>query len=155
MSLSMRALQRHGLRPALLLIALVLLREPVLAANPNNEDQNKLASLQHKIDELNQAGKYGDAIPLAEERVKLVEKSLGREHLDTAVAVNALATLYAHTGNYTKAEPLLRRGLEIREKALGPEHPDAAKSLSNLASLHVMMGDYAKAEPLYQRALKI
>jgi tetratricopeptide (TPR) repeat protein len=155
MSLSMRAFQRHWLQAGLLLIALVALREPVVAANLSRADQAKLSSLQQKIEELYRAGKYGEAIPVAQNALKLVETTIGSERPETAVACDKLGELYRKNGEYAKAKPLCERGLEIREKVLGPEHPGTATSLNNLALLYDEMGNYAKAEPLYQRALKV
>ena len=114
----------------------------------------KLLSLNKQVTELYQAGKFNEAIPIAQEFLALSEKALGPDHEYTAAGFNTLGTLYYSMGNYTKAEPLFQRGLTIREKALGPNHPDTATSLNNLALLYSSLGNYAKAEPLYQRALK-
>jgi CHAT domain-containing protein/Tfp pilus assembly protein PilF len=155
MSLSMRACQRHGLQAGLFLIALVALREPVFAANPSRADQAKLSSLQQKIDELNHAGKYRDAIPLAQDALKLVESTKGPESLETEAACDKLGGLYLDNGDYAKAEPLYERALRISEKVLGREHGRTGTSLNNLAWLYYKMGSYSKAEPLYRRALAI
>ena len=72
MSLSMCALQRHGLLVGLLLVALVCLREPVGAADPGRRS-SRVSSLQQKIKELDRAGKYREAIPIAEEHLKLID----------------------------------------------------------------------------------
>jgi tetratricopeptide (TPR) repeat protein len=138
-----------------LVIAFVAFSRAGLAAGVSSEGQAKLSSLQQKIDELDHAGKYRDAIPPAEERLKLVESAVGSDHPDTAASCNTLGELYRKNGDYTKAEPLDQRALKIREKALGLEHPDTAQSLNDLARLYDEKGDYVKAEPLYQRALKI
>jgi tetratricopeptide (TPR) repeat protein len=155
MSLSMRALPRRWLQAWLLLIALVSLREPVVAADPSQTDQAKLSSLQQKIEELDHAGNYHEAIPLAQDALKLVESTVGSERPETAAACDKLGELYRKNGDYAKAKPLCKRGLEIREKVLGADDAHTAQSLNNLAALYYSIGDYAKAEPLDQRALKI
>jgi tetratricopeptide (TPR) repeat protein len=111
--------------------------------------------LTQRIVELYKAGKYQDAIPLAEQILAYKERVLGPENPDTASALNDLAELHRAMGNYVRAESLYRRALKIREKAFGPEHPATARSLNNLAELYRYMGDYAKAEPLDERAVKI
>ena len=121
-------------------------------AAPASEDP---AALNAEAVRLYQAGRYADAIPLAERVLALREKGLGPEHPDVAGSLHNLARLYKSMGDYAKSEPLYQRSLAIREKALGPEHPDVAISLNNLALLYKSMGDYAKAEPLYQRSLAI
>jgi tetratricopeptide (TPR) repeat protein len=119
------------------------------------DNSAKRSSLYKKFIELRQAGKFKEAIPIAQENLELTEKALGPDHPQTAIALNNLAELYDSTGDYVKAEPLLQRALKINEKALGPDHPDTATNLFNLAGLYQSTGGYAKAEPLLQRALTI
>ncbi len=111
--------------------------------------------LNKQVIQLYGAGRYEEAIPLAQRALAIREKALGPEHPDTAVSLNNLAELYSATGDYAKAEPLYQRALAIHEKARGHEHPDTATSLNNLAYYHRRTGDYAKAEPLYLRSLEI
>jgi tetratricopeptide (TPR) repeat protein len=156
MSLFMRALQRHGPRIGLLFSAIIAFREPLFAADhPNQNDQKKLSSLRQKIEELDRAGKYREAIPFAQDALKFAESTMGSEVPETGAACSQLGDLYRENGEYAKAKPLFQRALKIDEKALGPEHPYTGTIVNNLAVLYYSMGDYAKAEPLYQRALKI
>jgi CHAT domain-containing protein/Tfp pilus assembly protein PilF len=104
---------------------------------------------------LYRAGKYDEALPLAERALEIREKALGPDHPDIARSLNNLAILYHHKGDHAKAELLYQRGLAIWEEALGPDHPELAPNLNNLGALYFDKGDYAKAEPLYQRALAI
>src|SRR6266545_1569169 len=104
---------------------------------------------------LQRAGKYDEALPLAERALEIRERLLGTEHPDVAAAINSLAGIYSDRGKYVKAEPLYRRALNSREKAPGKDHPDTGASLNNLALLYRRQGKYAEAEPLYKRALDI
>jgi tetratricopeptide (TPR) repeat protein len=119
--------------------------------------QNRIAAdeLNKKVVELYQAGKYAEAIPLAQQALAIYEKALGPDHPDVPTALTNLAALHYQQGRYVEAEPLLKRALAIREKALGPDHPDVATALNNLAELYRDQGRYAEAEPLYKRALAI
>jgi CHAT domain-containing protein/Tfp pilus assembly protein PilF len=110
--------------------------------------------LHWRVYELQKAGKYSDAVPLAIQSLDLREK-VDPNNLHTAESLQELVTLYNRMGDYAKAEPLCKRALQIYEKALGPEHPVATQCLDNLATIYQEMGDYAKAEPLFQRALKL
>jgi tetratricopeptide (TPR) repeat protein/CHAT domain-containing protein len=121
------------------------------AAAPRDE----AAALQTKVEELYDAGKYADAIPLAQRALAIREKALGPDHPDVATSLYNLANLYHSQGRYAEAEPLYQRSLAIREKALGRDHLDVAASLNNLALLYHRQGRYADAEPLYQRSLAI
>ena len=152
----MPAIQRHGLQVGLLLSALVALPQPVVAADRlSRSDQKKLSLLQQKIEELDRAGKYREAIPLAQDALRLVESTMGSDSLEAGAACDKLGLLYLENGDYAKAEPLYERALRISEKALGREHGRTGTSLNNLAWLYYKMGSYAKAEPLYRRALAI
>ncbi|WP_437542210.1 CHAT domain-containing tetratricopeptide repeat protein [Sorangium sp. So ce367] len=111
--------------------------------------------LNRRVAELEQAGRYDEAIPLARRALALRERALGPEHPGVAQSLAGLALLLQEKGDYAAAEPLYRRALVIREKALGPEHPHVAASLYSLALLLEQKADYAVAEPLYRRALDI
>jgi CHAT domain-containing protein/lipopolysaccharide biosynthesis regulator YciM len=101
------------------------------------------------------AGKYDEALPLAERELEIYERLLGSEHLYIARALNNRATIYHQKNDYVTAEPLYQRALTITEKIRGPEHPEVAKYLRNLALLYESEINYAKAEPFLQRALAI
>jgi CHAT domain-containing protein/Tfp pilus assembly protein PilF len=112
-------------------------------------------TLDQRARELYQAGRYSEAIPLAEEVLAISEAELGPNHLDTATSLNNLALLYEAQGRYEDAEPLFQRALGIREAELGPNHPLTANSLNNLAKLYRAQGRYDDAESLLQHALAI
>lgn len=119
------------------------------------DDLEEAKRLNRQVIQLYNAGKYDEAIPLAERALAIREKALGAEHAAVAQSVNSLAILYEAKGDYGRAEPLYQRALAMREKLFGAEHPEVATSLNNLAGLNYVRGDYARAEPLYQRALAI
>ncbi|HEY0098903.1 MAG TPA: tetratricopeptide repeat protein [Pyrinomonadaceae bacterium] len=119
------------------------------------DDLEEAKRLNREVVRLHGAGRYDEAVPLAERALAIREKALGAEHPAVAQSLNSLAILYEAKGDYARAEPLYERTLALREKLLGAEHADVATSLNNLAGLNYLKGDYARAEPLYQRALAI
>ena len=129
----------------------------VLAVNPASGQQwlDEAKALNQRMLQLYQAGKYAEAIPLAQKELVIWEKALGRSHPQVATSLNNLGQLYYQTGAYAKAEPLYQLSLAIRKRALGPDHPQVAASLNNLAALYSAIGDKAKAGPLLMRALAI
>ncbi len=133
---------------AVLLLAAVL---PALLSCSGTEADR----LDAEVGRPYQAGRYAEAIPLAQRSLAIREKALGPEHPDVATGLNNLAALYEAQGEYGKAEPLYKRSLAIVEKTLGPEHPHLATVLNNLALVYQAQGRYAKAEPLYKRSLAI
>ncbi len=132
-------------------------KRPTLDLPPpaSSEKANELIELNRRVQELQQGGKYAEAIPPAQRVAELYEKVLGPEHPYVAAVLTTLAELYRANGEHAKAEPLFQRVLALHEKTLGPGHPDVATALNNLALLYDATGDYAKSLPLYQRALDI
>src|SRR6202048_5261770 len=90
------------------------------------QQADEASELNKKVIELTNAGRYADAIPIAQQVLAIREKALGRDHPDVATALNNLAALYKSQGRYADAEPLYQRSLTIREKALGRDDPDVA-----------------------------
>ena len=61
--------------------------------------------------DLYSAGRYNDAIPLAERALAINEAQLGADHPATATSLNNLAELYQSMGRYGEAEPQYQRAL--------------------------------------------
>jgi tetratricopeptide (TPR) repeat protein len=101
------------------------------------------------------AGRYAEAIKLAQRALGIRRTILGEQHPDCALSLNSLAWLYQEIRDYARAEPLYEQALKIRKQALGEQHPYYALSLNNLAWLYQARGYYARAEPLYKQALVI
>ena len=123
--------------------------EEALAAAPDsrevlNQTATKLAS----------AGKYAEAVPLAERYLKEMKSRYGEEHRKYAVALNNLASRYQQQGRYAEAEPLFKQSLAISERVWGPEHIETLFRAHNLAGLYSSQGRYSEAEALYKRALQ-
>jgi CHAT domain-containing protein/Tfp pilus assembly protein PilF len=111
--------------------------------------------LTAQVEQLDKQGKYSDAIPVAEEALRVAESTFEPQHPNVATSLNNLALLYDKQGRYGQAEPLYKRALTITEKAVGLEHPAVGIALNNLALLYDNQGRYAEAEPLYKRTLTI
>ncbi len=126
----------------------------VLAA-PLEAQEAHWRELNTQVIQLYQQGKYADALPLAEESLRVAEVTFGPEHLNTSASLINLAELYRVQGRYADAEPLFKRALAIKEKALGPENPEVAVALTSLAVLYRNEGRYSDAVPLTERALAI
>jgi tetratricopeptide (TPR) repeat protein len=109
----------------------------------------------NRSNELSRAGKYSEALPLAQAAAASLERTSPNSR-DFAGALNNLAQLYGDLGRDADAEPLLQeRALALMEKAAGLDSPDIAPEMNNLAALYQRQGRYADAEPLFRRALAI
>lgn len=100
-------------------------------------------------------GRYQEALPLAKEAVRLVERKLGANHPTFAAHLNNLAALYFMQGRDIEAKALFERALTIFENALGPDHPEVAITLENYASLLRATNRADEAEKLQTRAAAI
>ena len=122
---------------------------------PSSAQKIDVSARSTQIAELSRAGKYSEAIPLAQRLLADIEKAFGGDHRDVAAALNNLAMLYGSQGRDAEAEPLLRRSIAILEKLHGLDSPEIAPQLNNLAALYQRQERYADAEPLFKRSLAI
>ena len=127
----------------------------VRAATVEDVQLAQAEQLTQQVSELKQQGKYLEAIPLAQEALRIRQQVLGDEHPYVAASLDHLAGLYESMGRYEAAEPLLNQALEMNKRLLGDEHPLVATSLNNLAGFYRAMGRYEAAEPLYTQALEM
>ena len=115
-------------------------------------------ALSAQVGELYSAGKYAEAIPLAERYAAAIKARRGSEHPDYGIAINNLAQLLKANNRLAAAEPLMRRTISIFEKVESDTnhvHPNYAASLNNLALLLEDTNRLTEAEPLLRRALDI
>jgi tetratricopeptide (TPR) repeat protein len=117
------------------IVAVTLTMDAAIMA-PAFSQRGDAAALTARVIALYRAGKFAEAVPLAQRALATTEKALGPNHPDLAASLADLATLYDGQGRYADAEPLLKQSLAIHEKSLGPNHPNVAASLNNLAELY-------------------
>lgn len=101
---------------------LALIASACLSA-PSSAQRNETAALSAKITELSRAGKYSEAIPLAQRQLEDLEKTRGPFDRDVAASLNNLALLYGNQGRDSEAEPLYKRAIAILEKIYGLNSP--------------------------------
>jgi CHAT domain-containing protein/tetratricopeptide (TPR) repeat protein len=118
------------------------------------QDRADIDALREKIDLLQGQQKCAEAIPLAEQRLRLAERRLGKDHPETLSGIYSLAELYTCQGRYGEAEPLFLRALSGRERVLGWERLETLATASALATLYKEQGRYEQAERLFRRALE-
>ncbi|HZT57799.1 MAG TPA: tetratricopeptide repeat protein, partial [Pyrinomonadaceae bacterium] len=120
-------------------------------------DKDRLAQRRReqiaRVTELYFAGKYDDALPLAEGLVGELEKSGETESTLMGKALNRLGGIYHGKGDYAKAEDYFLRARSVLEKAEGADHPDSLMVLYNLGIIYKEEGDYAKAAQFHREAL--
>lgn len=125
----------------------------ILLATPALAQKGDLAAQGARINALNQAGRYAEALPLAQAMVTSLEKANdGRE---LSAALNNLGQVHAGQGRDDLAEPVYKRAIALMEKSLGLDTGLIAPELNNLAALYQRQGRFAEAEPLFRRALAV
>ncbi|MDA9412731.1 CHAT domain-containing tetratricopeptide repeat protein [Bradyrhizobium sp. CCBAU 45384] len=122
-------------------------------ATPGLAQTGSLAAQSARINALRTAGKYSEALPLAQAMVAALEKTSNNR--DLAAALNNLAQIYADQGHDDQAEPIYKRAIALMEKGTGLDSVEIAPVLNNLAALDQRQGRFADAEPLFKRALAI
>jgi CHAT domain-containing protein len=109
--------------------------------------------LTGRVMRLQEAARYKEAVPLAQEAVAIRSRLLGRQHRDYAQSLFTLGALYEPLGRHHDAELVFRRSLEINEASLGKNHLRVAYCLNGLGVLYQNMGRYDEALRLGQRGL--
>lgn len=101
------------------------------------KEPKDIISRNNKIVNYKLKGEHASALPLSRFVLETTEHLLGKDHLDVAICLNNLASLYISSQNdYVSARLLYKRALKIRKRTLGIDSPYTAQSLRNLAKLH-------------------
>ncbi len=112
-------------------------------------------ALDQQVNDLYAAGRYAEAIPLAERYVELMRARVGETHEDYAAALSNLAHSLQGADRVAEAEPVFRKAIAAGEASLGPNHSDLATDLRGLAEVLQDLDRLAEAEVLHRRALAI
>lgn len=140
-------------RGRLALVAVLALAIAASLATPSFAQTGGLGAQSARINVLRSAGKYSEALPLAQAMVVSFEQTSNNR--DLAAALNNLAQIYADQGHDDLAEPLYKRAIALMEKSLGLDNALVAAELTNLAALYQRQSRLAEAEPLFKRALAV
>jgi CHAT domain-containing protein/Tfp pilus assembly protein PilF len=115
----------------------------------------QLRKLQQKSRELAYAGKYNEAIPLAERVLQQLQEVYGAEHRSLVYPLYLLAFISNQKGEFSKAEAYYQRGLTILERTSESEDLWAALLLNGLGTMYGAKRDDARSASFCQRALEI
>ena len=104
--------------------------------------------------DLARAGKFQEALPLAQRAVAFCEKKYGPDAPKTAGALELLGNIHMGLLQRRQAIPLYQRALAIREK-LGPDTVETARVQCRLGKAYTEVGEFAQALPLLESSLAI
>ena len=100
---------------------------------------------------LTAAGKFAEAIPVAQADLAEAEKRLGPNHPDLMEKIELLGTIYTARGSLRDAETTLKRSIAIGEQSLGPRHPQTIEALNKLMAVYAMGQRFDEVEALMKR----
>jgi tetratricopeptide (TPR) repeat protein len=145
------------------------------------EDARRAAQQEKELVQLQEAGKFAEALPLAQALAKRRAEVQGADHWEAAHARREVVTLrrvlrlgedvrqkmaHAYTqqrqattlfsrGRYKEAQPLWEQSLATFRSVLGEDHPDTATAYNNVAVNLSSQGRYAEAGTINAQALAI
>jgi len=100
-------------------------------------------------------GKYDEALKKQEDAKKKKEKTVGKNHIETALIYDAIGAVYAKQGKHQKALEHYEKVKEIREKKpnIGKEHQDTLSTYDNIGDIYMNQGNNDKALEFYLQSL--
>ncbi|HTU89995.1 MAG TPA: tetratricopeptide repeat protein [Gemmataceae bacterium] len=145
------------------------------------EDAKKAKEQENKLERLQEAGQFTEALKVAEALAELRTNKQGANHweaVDARFDVEGIRRVinankeeqqgYRRTfamqreaialdgkAHYREAQPLFEQLLAIRRTVLGEEHPDTASSYNSLALNKYAQGEYVQAKEGFSKALAI
>lgn len=125
-----------------------------LAASPDDTRRwREAAGLDREARAMHAAGRFREAIGLAEKSLDLRRQLWGSDHRETAESLLLLGWLSTeHADFYLRAEGLTREAADRLRKAVGEKHPASGDCLYVLATLADDKGDFSGADRLYEQA---
>jgi CHAT domain-containing protein len=117
--------------------------------------EERWAQLSQQAEQLRQQGRINQAIPLAEQAVKVAEAAFGPNDRRTGLSLDELGLLYKNLDDLPDADNCFRRALAIFKAAGGSQSKDAGTVLLNLADLYADHGRWGEAESDFREALTI
>jgi tetratricopeptide (TPR) repeat protein len=99
--------------------------------------------------------RFDEALPLADEAIRIAIQATGEDSIDTALVYGTAAEVHRAAGRPERALPLYRRARAIYEKRLGPQDTRVASILSQEALILIDDRKYALAEQSLKRSFDI
>ena len=119
------------------------------------EPSIELRDAQIQVQDMFKRRLYVEAVPYAEEAIRISAIEYGTEHPTTATLMFNLGKLFYLQSRYEEAEPMYKRALMIRESVFGNAHPEVAATYNSLGRLYDEQGQLIDAESYYSRALDV
>ena len=127
---------------------------PVQLTTEQKATLSEATLLNRRVLELHAAQRFEEAVPIAEQVIKMRREALGETNALVAEAISNLAALYVGKGDYERAETEYRKALILYDNA-GGVNEHMGYVLDSLALLRWSRRDYNKAEEYAKRAIDL
>jgi tetratricopeptide (TPR) repeat protein len=140
-----------------ILIGLVLFSFSHLSAQVDNQPGSSVEAqeLSVKVVNLYKAGKFNDALPLAERAVSLLEKTTGADAELFAASLRNLSEVQLAKNKNAEAEATYDRYLDVFEKAAGANDARLTGALDRYVCLLIGTNKRSKAVDIQKRIYKL
>jgi CHAT domain-containing protein/Tfp pilus assembly protein PilF len=122
--------------------------EDEAAAAATALDQAKAATLIHM-----RANRFAEAMPFAEEALRLSEKLYGPEAAETGLSAHNLGFALRQTGRLPEAQANLERALAIHERVKPAVHEDTRNVIGELGQIYLRAGRGDEILAIYDRLI--
>lgn len=116
-------------------------------------DPDTLTTLMNMGKPLSWLGRIDESIDVLERALHGFEKTLGRDHVQVASTLGALADKYRSKGELEQARALLEEAVDIHTRHRGPEHGHTLFARQNLGKVLIAMGRTDEGEALMRDVL--
>jgi CHAT domain-containing protein/tetratricopeptide (TPR) repeat protein len=120
----------------------------VVADSPATMEQAKAAALAHM-----KAGRFADAVPHAEQALRLSETLHGQDAVESGIAAHNLGFLLRRANRVPEAQAHLERALAVYERLSPAIHEDTRNVAGELGQIYQSTGRGADAAGIYQRLI--
>lgn len=127
----------------------------LLLPSPSLAQDARWRQLAQQVHQLYSQGKYEQALPPAQEALRIAETTYGARSRPEATSLNDLAMVLEALDRWPEAETLYKRALTLNEATLGPQDNEVASSLNNLGVLYLKMDRLPDARTVLERAFAI
>jgi CHAT domain-containing protein/tetratricopeptide (TPR) repeat protein len=127
----------------------------IAAVIPATAQEARWTQLTNTTVQLYSAGKYAEALPAAQEALRVAEATFRPSDKRLAGSQMKVGQVLFKLNRLAEARDALTRSLASYERAVGPNSPEVATCAGHLALVYEAEQRYGEAEALHRRALAI
>jgi WD40 repeat protein/serine/threonine protein kinase/tetratricopeptide (TPR) repeat protein len=117
----------------------------------NSQDyvREQMRAQRKEAQELQEAGRQADALPLVERTLEALRSTLGPDHDETVSITHDLAHVYQDIGRLAEAVAMFEESLAKQRSVPGPDATVTLECMTCLAAAYQEAGRFDRAEPLF------